>query len=255
MMDFSILNNFFDHIYVITLERAKDRHEQIVKCLDGLEYKFFYGADKKDFSIEELIKTGVYDEKKAIGIHRYNKPMNTGQIGCSWSHRKVYEDMVMNNYQKVLVLEDDVLPNMEGFDSLEKMLSQLPQNWELLYFDYHKNLERNLQGLLKQKLYHLQKILGKIKWSHQTIRNLYANRYSENLSHAGFHDFTSAYAITLPAAKKLIKEQTPIAFIADNLLAHVCSNKILNGFITVPKVFVQESQMQDKKDRISYVED
>lgn len=255
MMDFSILNNFFDHIYVITLERAKDRHEQIVECLDGLDYKFFYGSDKKVFTIDELEEAGIYDEKKAKAIHRYDKPMNKGQIGCAWSHRQVYEDMVMNNYQKVLVLEDDVLPNKEGFAILEEILSQIPTEWELLYFDYHKNLESKAQGVIKQKLYHIQKMLGKIKWSHETIRNLYARKYSINICHAGFHDFTSAYAITLPAAKKLIKEQTPIAYIADNLLAHACSNKIVNGFITVPKVFVQESQMQDKKDRISYVED
>jgi glycosyl transferase, family 25 len=254
-MDFSTLNNFFDHIYIITLRRATERQSQIEKALNGLQYSFFYGADKKEFDKETLAKDGVYDEERAVKNHRYNKPMNGGQIGCSWSHKRVYEDVVKNNYRKVLVLEDDVLPNEEGIKKAGHILSQLPQGWELVYFDYHKNLQRNFGGVVKQQLYHLQKYLGKIKWSHKTITNLFARRYSENLSYAGFHDFTSAYAITLPAARKLIDHQTPIAFVADNLLAHACTNEVVVAFISHPKVFVQESQMQQPGARVSYVED
>jgi GR25 family glycosyltransferase involved in LPS biosynthesis len=84
---------------------------------------------------------------------------------------------------------------------------------------------------------------------------LYARKFSEHLFLAGYHDFTSAYAITESAAKKLINLQTPVAFVADNLLAHACSNLLINGLVSSPKVFLQESQLQDKKTRESYVEE
>src|SRR5215218_3235062 len=98
---FTTLNSFFDKIYIITLERATDRHEHIGKELAGLDYQFFYGKDKQKFSIEELKLKGIYDESLAKQHHRYNKPMQEGQIGCAWSHAEVYRDMIGNGYQRV----------------------------------------------------------------------------------------------------------------------------------------------------------
>lgn len=254
-MDFSTLNTFFDHIYIITLERATERQAKINEALEGLSFTFFMGADKKDFTIDELIEKGIYNEEKAKALHRYSKPMNTGQIGCAWSHRLVYEDMISKKYSKVLILEDDVIINKEGYPQLEAMLQQLPANWDLWYLDYQKNLRRNFGTFLKQQSYHLQRLVGRLKWSHKTINNLYARKFSEHLFLCGYHDFTSAYAISQKAAKKLVELQTPIAFVADNLLAHAATNLHVYGFVSCPKVFLQESQLQDKKNRLSYVEE
>jgi glycosyl transferase family 25 len=254
-MNFEPLNKFFDHTYVITLERATERQEKIIQNLEGLNYQFFFGVDKKDLSIDQLIEEGIYDEQKAITLHRYSKPMNTGQIGCCWSHKLVYEDMLKNGYKKVLILEDDVVANKEGFALLEEMFKELPDTWELWYLDFQKNLKRDLGTWIKQYTYHFLRAIGKLKWSHLTINNLYARKFSQHLFIAGFHDFTSAYAITQPAAKKLVQLQTPLAFVADNLLAHACSNLLIQAFVSCPKVFAQESQLQDKKTRSSFVEE
>src|ERR1043165_4611356 len=106
---FSLLNSFFDKIYVITLQRAVDRHAHVKKELDGLHYEFFFGKDKQTFLIDDLKTKGIYNEALAKEHHRYNKPMQGGQIGCAWSHAEVYRKVVANNYQKVLILEDDVV--------------------------------------------------------------------------------------------------------------------------------------------------
>ena len=34
--------------------------------------------------------------------------MAGGQIGCAWSHKKIYIDIIEKQYSKVLILEDDV---------------------------------------------------------------------------------------------------------------------------------------------------
>lgn len=250
---FDSLNNFFSHTYVITLQRATQRHENIKKDLAGLNYTFFFGADKNNFSIEQLKQDGVYDEQKAIQLHRYNKPMNGGQIGCSWSHKLVHIDMLEKGYDKVLILEDDVTVIAEGLAQFNNIIRELPPDWELLYLDHAKNENEGAAASVKKLAYHLQRSIGTLKWSHQTIANLYAKSYSSHLKHAGFHDYTDAYAITASAARKLIGLQTPISFIADNLLAYACTNKIVNGFISVPKVFSQESQ--SNKNAGSFVED
>ena len=254
-MDFSFLNNFFDHIYVITLSRATNRQEKIVQLLDGLNFTFFYGADKLNFTKEELITKNIYDDNKASLLHRYNKSMNTGQIGCSWSHKLVYEDVIKNNFNRVLILEDDVFPISSGLEFLPEMVKQLPPDWELWYMDYQKNTKSNLGTATKQMVYHLQRFAGKLNYTSSTISHLYAKKYTPNLLKAGYHDFTSAYAITQSAAKKLIQLQSPIAFIADNLLAYSSSNKLVKAFISIPKVFEQESQLTDPSTRESFVEE
>jgi glycosyl transferase, family 25 len=249
---FQPLNDFFDHIYVITLTRARERQHKIAAHLEGLDYSFFFGADKNDFSIVALQHEGIYDEQKAKDIHRYHKPMTGGQIGCSWSHRLVYEDILKNGYGEVLILEDDVTI-AAGISIFTEVVNELPGDWELLYFDYHKNIEGSIATKLKQQAYHIQKLVGGLKWSHQTIDNLYAKGYSPHLKKAGYHMYTSAYAITATAAKKLLQMQTPIAYIADDLLAHAVTNNVVKGFISVPKLFTQESQ--GNKTSGSYVED
>lgn len=250
--DFQSLNDFFDHIYVITLKRAVERQEQIKQNLDGLNFSFFFGADKNEFSVDDLKGRNIYDEDKAKNIHRYNKSMTGGQIGCSWSHKLVYEDVLQKGYRKVLILEDDVKADV-GISNFKSIIHELPNDWELFYLDYHKNVESTFATKIKQQVYHIQKLLGGLKWSHDTISNLYAQDHSTHLKKAGYHMYTSAYAITASAAEKLLKMQTPIAYVADDLLAHAITNNIIKGFISVPKLFRQESQSD--KSSVSYVED
>lgn len=118
--DLSVINSFFDHIYVITLKRATSRQQAIQRNLEGLNYSFFFGADKNEFKIENLKATGIYDEKLARKNHRYKKLMRDGQLGCSWSHRMIYEDILAKGYKKVVILEDDVEMNKACLPSFQK---------------------------------------------------------------------------------------------------------------------------------------
>jgi hypothetical protein len=129
----------------------------------------------------------------------------------------------------------------------------MPNNWHLLYLDYAKNDTNNFFLTVKRWIYHLQKTIGLLKWSHTTINHLHAKPYSKNLRKAGYHDYTSAYAITQYAAKVLLKVQTPVSFPSDNALAHAVTNLYINGFITVPKFFEQLSQQKNNMVK-SYVD-
>lgn len=245
-MKFDTINNYFDHIYVITLERDIERQEHIVKDLEGLKFSFFYGSDKKNLVMDELIENGTYDEAKAIKNHRFDKPMNTGQIGRSWSHRLVYEDMLENKYNRILILEDEVIPKKEGFETFEETLTSLPADWELLYLDCDINLSRNLGTWFRQLSCHIRYFFGKLKWNHRVIKNLYARKYSDTLLVAGMHECTNAYAITQSAAKKLVSLQKPISFLSDGLLAHACTNKILRAYVFKAGAFQKHMKLKVK---------
>jgi glycosyl transferase, family 25 len=251
---FEHINSYFDKIYIITIARAIERHEKIKIHLEGLNYEFLTGVDKQDLDEATLIADITYDKEKAKKHHLWNQPMTMGQIACSWSHKKVYELQIKNQYKRVLVLEDDVIINQVGIDLFPQMIKELPHTWELLYFDYHKRTERNMAARYRQFISLLQHYFGSNNWTPHMIKHLYATPFSTHLKKAGYHEYTSAYAITLGAAEKLLYLQTPISFIADNLLGFAITNQMTEAYISLPRLFEQESQ-QEGGNTYSYVSD
>ena len=236
------LNSFFDYIYVLTIDSAKDRQDKIKSELVGLNYSFFYGVNKSDLDMDKLERDNVYSSSKAKERNRYNKGMKLGEIACSLGHSNIYEDVIKNRYKRVLILEDDVVLNLNGIEKFTSLISELPNNWDLIYFDYTKHENRNILSYFKVATYHIQKVIIGLKLSHLMIKNLFPRNYSEHLKKSGYHYFTSAYAITENAANVLKELQTPIQFPSDHLLAYAATNELINGFISTNKLFNQQSQ-------------
>lgn len=234
------IDGFFTKTLVVSVPRFTDRHERVKISLLGLNFDFFWGSDKLKLNYEEVKANGIYDEQLAKKKQRQGKPLNLGEIACSLSHRNLYRAMVDNNWEKVLVLEDDVLPLSQQLELLPTSLEELPADWELVYLGYLKH-EKISAGLkLKQFFYKILSALGLMTWSYKMASNLLPKPYSKHLKKAGFHDCTHAYAITLAGAKKLLALQTPVVYRADDLLSATVMNGDLNAFVTEPKFFDQE---------------
>ena len=241
--DFSILNNYFDKVYVLTLERATERQHIFIERFPGLKFEFFKGWDNQLFSMNELKEKKIYDEVAAKKNHRLSRSMTLGQVGCAMGHRLIYEEMLKNNFNKVLIFEDDAHPVEKTLISLQPVLDNQPGNADILLFDYYRNEKRQP---LKQFFYYVQHALGLLKWNNKMIRNLYPKPFSNYWMKAGYHEFANAYAINSKAAKKLIELQTPLSFVADHIIPWCISNEILEGYISREKLFQQQSQGGDK---------
>jgi glycosyl transferase family 25 len=159
----------------------------------------------------------------------------------------IYEDMLQQGYHRILIFEDDALPDARRLPAIPWVLDELPPDWELLLWGWDKNGERNWRTSFKQALYHVQHALGRINWTHQLISRLYARPFSVQLKKAGFHDYTYAYAVSAAGAKKLAQMQAPIQYIADNLLAHAGAGGLLNAYIAWPAVFLHDSPLDGTK--------
>lgn len=249
---FEALNTYYDKIYVLSVRPAVERRELFAQRFKGLNYSFFYGSDKNEFSIPALIEKNIFSEQLTRLHHRFGKTMRPGEIACSWSHRMMYEEMIAANYERILVLEDDAVPDPAMIKLIPSILDEIPEDAELLFWGWDKN-DRDTTGTrIKKMIYHLQHSLGRLKWDHQLIRNLYAKPFSRYLKKAGFHDYTYAYAVTRTGAEKLIAMQTPLQYIADNLLAHAVTKEVVTGYIVWPKVF-QHDSLPDGTQRDSYI--
>ena len=236
----ALIQQYFDKILVISVPRFTDRHRRVEEHLQGLQFEYFWGADKLLLDYNTAKADGTYDEQRAKKLQRQGKVLNLGEIACSLSHRNVYSAMIENNWKRVLVLEDDVLPLYDNLIALPEVLRELPANWELVYFGYLKH-EKVTAGLkIKQYFYKILSRLGLMRWNYKMVTNLLPKPYSRHLKKAGFHDCTHAYAITMEAAQKLLAAQTPVVYRADDLLSSTIMRGELDAYITQPKFFDQE---------------
>lgn len=237
---YSFLQRFFDKILVVSVPRFTDRHQRLTQSLAGLNYDFFWGADKLSLNDEQVKTDGTYDEQQAKKLQRQGKALNMGEIACSLSHRMVYAVMIENGWKHVLILEDDVLPNKEYMNQLPAALQELPADWELVYLGYLKHEKVTSSLKTKQFFYKILSALGLMAWSYKMVTNLLPKPFSSHLKKAGFHDCTHAYAVSLEGAKKLLAAQTPVVYRADDLLSATIMKGELKAFVTEPKFFDQE---------------
>jgi glycosyl transferase, family 25 len=236
----TFLQQYFDRIFVVSVPRFTARHSTVAQQLQGLQYDFFWGADKEQINFEQAKTDGTYNEAETKKYQRQGKALNIGELACSLSHRMVYAEMVKHNWQRVLILEDDVVPTQNVLQQLPEALQELPISWELVYLGYLKNEKVTPALRRKQFFYKIISALGLMKWSYTMVSNMLPQPYSTHIKKAGFHDCTHAYAITLSAAKKLLAAQTPVVYRADDALSHTILKGQIEGYVTEPKFFEQE---------------
>lgn len=91
------LGTYFDKIYVLSLHKRQERFNLMKKRLDFCDitnYKKFEGVDGS--VLNHLHKK--LDNSNFV---------NSSYIACTVSHLSIYQDALQNNYEKILVLEDD----------------------------------------------------------------------------------------------------------------------------------------------------
>jgi glycosyl transferase family 25 len=249
------LNGFFDKIFVITIERAKERQIHIREEFKGLNFEFFVGTDKFNLNYEDLVSDQQYDDKQARRVPRYQQSLSLGEIACSMSHRGVYEQIVKNGYQRTLIFEDDVQPMFENMTSLADILREWPEDSGIVYLGYWRRENWKLSQKVKTTLYlllHRLKLWGWHRFTANRVRHLYIRPHSHFFNKAGFHDGAHAYAVSLEAAKKLLETQTPVAHSADHLLNYVIHHlEACSAYVSRPKLFTQASHVEP--DRLSSI--
>ncbi len=235
-----LLHQYFDKVLVMTVPRFKERHERVKERLTGIDFEFFFGADKNELDEKAIQHIYRYKPENTLAVRQVFSSLNTGEIACSLSHRMIYQAMLDNNWQRVLILEDDVVPDYTTLPMLANCLKELPADWELFYLGYLKNEKATFGKKLKMFWYKVMAIFGMSRMPVSMISNVLPKQYSSCLMKAGFHDCTHAYAISQEGAQKLLEAQTPVQFRADNLLSALVLKRKLNAFISKSNLFNQE---------------
>lgn len=222
-----ILNNYFDKILLLTIERNLYRLDDINKNFNGLVYELFLGVDGNTLNIAEMqqkneIAYDINEIYKQANVNYLNLgvgPLLKNQIAVALSHKKIYKYIAENKFAKVLILEDDVTPVEKNLQYLAETLQQVPTDCELLFLGHIFNNDFSFLGRLKY--YHFVNLLYTIGVRTKAVmrkKKSYPIDYSPLLKKQGGHIGTHAYALLGYGAEKLLSIQTPLTHGASDLL-------------------------------------
>ena len=132
------LNYYFDHVYVLNLDRRPDRLEKMRKSLAKVgiyNWTRFKAIDGKD--------SPHYDEwsnyRRTRMTFAEKSRFNRKAIGSagSWAILKstylMIKDAMKNKYKNFLVLQDDMLFHKNFVEEFLKIPATVPSNWKILY--------------------------------------------------------------------------------------------------------------------------
>lgn len=114
-----ILNN----IWVINMDKSKDRLEHITKNLNSLGLKFnrFSAVNGKELKEKEI-------DKVATPLCT-NLLCNPGIIGCAQSHKKIWQKLVKDDKTDYyLILEDDASLSKKSVEIIKKLEPKITQH-------------------------------------------------------------------------------------------------------------------------------
>ena len=121
--DYSLINK----VYFINLDRSNERLKLIHNYAKGADLNIdrFKGFDGAKLNFDKLFKNKIFTDF----IYKSKK----GMIGCTYSHIKLWEQIMMEDNQYILILEDDVIIPKDFWFQFKRFISQVPKNWDLLY--------------------------------------------------------------------------------------------------------------------------
>lgn len=247
----TILNDFFDHIYVINLERDKERKIHIERIFGDLDFTFWEAADMRKLDIEGLMRKGIVGDASLLKNSRKPRALRLAQIACALSHRQIYEDMLEKGYEQVLIFEDDISQMPEN-TNLEDAIAELPANWGVFMLGHRITRYMNPKRKFDEIMYTIFHKLGLFRWdriSMYHIKNQCTVSYSDNLLKVGVVYGAHAYGVSRIGAEKLLKHQTPVLYPADVLFNHANLQMVdLDIYGLSESIFSGESEEDGKFD-------
>lgn len=191
-----MLNNLFDRILVVSLERAATRRTQILEQFRqyGItNFEIVEAVDGLSINKDALIRSGAVVDPP--------KPLGRGEIACVYSHRKAWQ-LVWNNYRNALICEDDIVFRPDSAQTMFWSYQHVPCNWDIIHF-----------------------------WSYHHPKRKKINRYVEvaKFEYAG----AMCYAITRACARFLLQKSDPITCVLDKTTAQVtAAGSPYKGYVT-----------------------
>lgn len=145
------INHYFDKIFVLYLKRRDNKALKELKKHNITNYTLFEGIDAKE-SINCNNEWNSYQKLQPLKeeIHALNgkKRRAIASVG-SWSILKSMYNMLVEakekNYNRILVLQDDVIFHKNFVQEFRKKLKYIREDWKLLYLGASQHVWDNIE--------------------------------------------------------------------------------------------------------------
>jgi glycosyltransferase involved in cell wall biosynthesis len=137
----SRLNHYFDHIYVINLERRGDRRLEMIQKLTRLNIRaeFFPAIDgttKENLDEFQAYLDKPIDPENAheLEIRLMRKAIySPGAWAILKTYKKLLRDAQKRGFNRILCLEDDAVYSLGFEEKFRQAITTIPEQWKLLY--------------------------------------------------------------------------------------------------------------------------
>lgn len=139
-----ILKKYFDKIYCITSKKDNNRKSNIIKQLKELDeldnISFYYYEDNNKWHFNFHFCDDLLQE--------FNMTVRLREISCAKSHLNCVIDAYQNNYNNILIIEDDVY-FLKSIEEQIDLLNNMPNDYDIIrfawpLFTYTKEYNRTL---------------------------------------------------------------------------------------------------------------
>jgi GR25 family glycosyltransferase involved in LPS biosynthesis len=195
------MNKYFENVFVINRSIDKARMEKTDSILskNNIKYKRFEAV-----VIKEDVNTHVTNE----------------MLGCGLSHRNIWEYVVDNKLENVLIFEDDMFLVDEWEMQLNKTMNDLPKDWDIFTLGCFgiKDPSDMYKSPFNFIFYNIITLLGLNNKKNKSIK--------KNIMIPYFFTGLYGYAVSYKGAKKLLSLINDINFHIDVLIS--CKSENLN---------------------------
>lgn len=204
------LNDFFSKIYCINLDRRPDRWKE---------------------SLNEFKKLNITVERVSA--------IDGGVSGLTLTNYNILKEAILNNYNNILILEDDVMFIDNFYEKFNAKIEYLPNDWDLLYLGGCNEISsKNIQIITGDK-----NIEFNIKTCKSLDYEICKTKNNTIVTHAvGIN--SKFYRLLIEAIIKKINE--PIDLIQEVLHSRN------NVYTFIPSLAVQRSSYSDIKNRFRH---
>lgn len=228
------LNKFgFDKIYIINLKHQSERLNKmklILKLL-GIDYEIFEAVDGNSLSMDALSKIMLLPE---FDIPFTKNPMTKREMECFLSHYKIWNDVIKNNYETVIIFEDDVRFAVNSTQQLTEVTEDIIKTeleWDIIFLGQKTSFA---DGILVPDHRYLSSISTSF-WEHGYI-----------LSNPGARKLISAKSL-----EQLLPLHEFLEIMCNNQSSNQWSNdypsKSLSCFAVYPSIVTPEGYSNEKR--------
>ncbi len=147
-MNISLINSYFNHVYVLNLEERTEQKVTMLQKLSRLGIKAEFVEAANEYSSQNRLEHQHYLEQPigGKGCHPLEAAYQRKLIQTprAWAYLKTYigilDDAKKRGFERILCLDDNVLFHCDFERRFKQAIDQIPDDWKLLYLGASQRL-------------------------------------------------------------------------------------------------------------------